>query len=55
MPTTQPATLTIGQVAQRAGVRDSHIRYYERIGVLPEPERVFGQRRIRIVATPKRG
>ena len=37
--------LTIGQVAQRAGVRDSHIRYYERVGVLPEPERVSGQRR----------
>lgn len=37
--------LTIGQVAQRAGIRDSHIRYYERVGVLPEPERVSGQRR----------
>jgi MerR family transcriptional regulator, redox-sensitive transcriptional activator SoxR len=37
--------LTIGQVAQRAGVRTSHIRYYEQIGVLPAPERVAGQRR----------
>lgn len=38
-------TLTIGQVAKRAGLRDSHIRYYERVGVLPQPERVSGQRR----------
>lgn len=37
--------LTIGQVAERAGVNASHIRYYERVGVLPEPERVAGQRR----------
>jgi MerR family redox-sensitive transcriptional activator SoxR len=39
--------LTIGQVAERAGVRTSHIRYYERVGVLPPPERVSGQRRYR--------
>ena len=46
MSTTDPAsTLTIGQVARRAGVRDSHIRYYERIGVLPHAQRVSGQRR----------
>jgi DNA-binding transcriptional MerR regulator len=37
--------LTIGQVAERAGVRTSHIRFYERAGVLPEPLRVSGQRR----------
>src|SRR5687768_8085415 len=37
--------LTIGQVAQRAGIRVSHIRYYEEVGVLPEAERVSGQRR----------
>jgi MerR family transcriptional regulator, redox-sensitive transcriptional activator SoxR len=40
-----PAQLTIGQVAERAGIRTSHIRFYERVGVLPEPERVGGQRR----------
>jgi MerR family redox-sensitive transcriptional activator SoxR len=40
-------TLTIGQVAQRAGLNTSHIRFYERAGVLPEPERVSGQRRYR--------
>jgi len=37
--------LTIGEVAARAGVNPSHIRYYEDVGVLPEPERVSGQRR----------
>ena len=37
--------LTIGEVAARAGVNPSHIRYYEDVGVLPEPERVRGQRR----------
>jgi MerR family redox-sensitive transcriptional activator SoxR len=39
--------LTIGQVADRAGINPSHIRYYEDVGVLPEPERVSGQRRYR--------
>lgn len=39
------ATLTIGQLAQRAGASASAIRYYERIGVLPPPEREYGQRR----------
>lgn len=38
-------TLTIGQVAERAGVQTSAIRYYERVGVLPQPERRSGQRR----------
>jgi MerR family transcriptional regulator, redox-sensitive transcriptional activator SoxR len=39
--------LTIGQVAERAGLNTSHIRFYERTGVLPQPERVSGQRRYR--------
>ena len=39
--------LTIGKVAQRAGLNTSHIRFYERAGVLPQPERVGGQRRYR--------
>jgi MerR family redox-sensitive transcriptional activator SoxR len=39
--------LTIGQVAAQAGLRTSHIRFYERVGVLPQPERVSGQRRYR--------
>jgi MerR family transcriptional regulator, redox-sensitive transcriptional activator SoxR len=37
--------LTIGEVARRAGVATSSIRYYERIGLLPAPERSHGQRR----------
>jgi MerR family redox-sensitive transcriptional activator SoxR len=37
--------LTIGEVARRAGVATSSIRYYERIELLPKPERVSGQRR----------
>ncbi len=37
--------LTIGEVARRAGVATSLIRYYERIGLLPEPDRSGGQRR----------
>src|SRR4051812_3286731 len=37
--------LTIGDVARRAGVATSSIRYYERIGLLPKPERSGGQRR----------
>jgi MerR family redox-sensitive transcriptional activator SoxR len=41
------ATLSIGEIAARAGVNASHIRYYERVGVLPEPERSSGRRRYR--------
>ena len=32
--------LTIGEVARRAGVATSSIRYYERIELLPAPERL---------------
>lgn len=38
-------TLTIGQLAQRFGLKTSAIRYYEANGVLPEPARKSGQRR----------
>jgi MerR family transcriptional regulator, redox-sensitive transcriptional activator SoxR len=38
-------TLTIGQLATRFGLNASAIRYYERVGVLPEPARQRGQRR----------
>ena len=31
----EDATLTIGQVAERAGINSSAIRYYERVGLLP--------------------
>jgi MerR family transcriptional regulator, redox-sensitive transcriptional activator SoxR len=37
--------LTIGELARKAGRRASSIRYYERIGLLPEPIRIGGQRR----------
>lgn len=37
--------ITIGQVARRAGIRPSAIRYYESSGVLPAPRRVNGRRR----------
>lgn len=39
------STLTIGEVARQAGLRTSAIRYYESVGVLPEPARMAGQRR----------
>ena len=38
-------TLAIGEVAALAGTSTSRIRYYEALGVLPEPERVAGKRR----------
>jgi MerR family redox-sensitive transcriptional activator SoxR len=37
--------LTIGEVARKAGVATSSIRYYESIGLLPAPARLHGQRR----------
>ncbi len=39
------STLSIGEVARRANVNASAIRYYEGVGLLPEPERVSGKRR----------
>jgi MerR family transcriptional regulator, redox-sensitive transcriptional activator SoxR len=37
--------MTIGEVARKAGLRASAIRYYEKIGLLPKTQRVSGQRR----------
>lgn len=37
--------LAIGEVARRAGLRTSALRYYERVGLLPPPQRVSGRRR----------
>ena len=37
--------LSIGQVARRAGLRPSAIRYYEAYGLLPVPVRINGWRR----------
>jgi MerR family redox-sensitive transcriptional activator SoxR len=42
---TTDGQLTIGEVARRAGLRASAIRYYESIGLLAQPSRVSGQRR----------
>jgi MerR family transcriptional regulator, redox-sensitive transcriptional activator SoxR len=38
-------SLLIGELAEKAGIATSAIRYYESIGLLPEPYRVSGQRR----------
>jgi MerR family transcriptional regulator, redox-sensitive transcriptional activator SoxR len=38
-------TLAIGEVAARSGLLPSAIRYYEQVGILPEPARVNGRRR----------
>jgi MerR family redox-sensitive transcriptional activator SoxR len=51
MPSSAPevnppgAPLTIGELARRAGVTASAVRYYEEIGLLPAPARISGQRR----------
>lgn len=37
--------MKIGQLAHRAGLHASAIRYYERLGLLAPPHRVGGQRR----------
>jgi MerR family redox-sensitive transcriptional activator SoxR len=41
----QESEWSIGEVARRAGLKRSAIRYYEQIGLLPWAERVGGQRR----------
>jgi MerR family redox-sensitive transcriptional activator SoxR len=39
------SSLSIGQLAAKADVNASTLRYYESIGLLPSPERKNGQRR----------
>ena len=38
--------MTIGQLAGRLGINPRTVRYYERIGVLPEPERTYAGYRL---------
>jgi MerR family redox-sensitive transcriptional activator SoxR len=40
-----PQQMAIGEVAERAGMSTSRIRYYEARGLVPEPERTAGKRR----------
>jgi DNA-binding transcriptional MerR regulator len=42
---TPDGLLTIGELARRAGVSTSALRYYEELGLLPAPARISGQRR----------
>jgi DNA-binding transcriptional MerR regulator len=42
---TTPGLLTIGELARRAGVAASALRYYEELGLLSPPARISGQRR----------
>ena len=37
--------LTIGELARRTGVATSALRYWEELGLIPAPVRIFGQRR----------
>lgn len=37
--------MLIGEVAQKTGIATSAIRYYEEIGLLPNPTRINGRRR----------
>jgi DNA-binding transcriptional MerR regulator len=37
--------LTIGELASRAGIATSTLRYYEELGLIPAPARITGQRR----------
>lgn len=37
--------LTIGGLSRRTGVAPSALRYYEELGLLPEPARISGRRR----------
>ena len=48
------SALTIGKVAAQTGVKVPTIRYYEEIGLLPEPVRSRGNQRIYEVSSIKR-
>jgi MerR family mercuric resistance operon transcriptional regulator len=46
--------LTIGRLAESSGVKLETIRYYERIGLMPEPHRTDGGHRLYDLAHMKR-
>ncbi|MCD2192703.1 MerR family DNA-binding protein [Actinomycetospora endophytica] len=41
----ESATLTISGLAREAGLRPDTVRYYERVGLMPTPERTTGEHR----------
>ncbi|WP_433496646.1 MerR family DNA-binding transcriptional regulator [Sphaerimonospora sp. CA-214678] len=41
-PDEDPPTFNIGDLARQAGVSTRTIRYYEELGILPQPERTVG-------------
>ena len=41
-----PARLPIGELARRTGTKVQTIRYYESIGLMPEPDRSSGNQRL---------
>ncbi len=47
--------LTIGEVARRAGIQPSAIRYYESVGLLPTPKRMNKHRRYDAAIVQKLG
>ena len=47
--------LTIGEVAEQAGVATSALRYYDELGLLPPATRVSGRRRYRMEAVARVG
>lgn len=51
---TDQRTWTIGQLAGRLGLNPRTIRYYERIGLLPEPERTHAGYRLYTSADEER-
>lgn len=43
---TRAAAFSIGEVSRRSGVNIETIRYYERLGLLPKPQRAANGRRV---------
>ena len=52
MKKTSSEHLRIGEVAARAGIRTSSIRYYESVGVLPSPNEWPASDAIRLKSSP---